>query len=483
MDLKQRTVKGISWSFISQVARFLLRLAIVAVLARLLTPEDFGLVAMVTVFTNFFLLVNDFGIPAAIIQKKDVDEGHLSSGFWVNLAEGFILSLLFLALAPLIAWFYNEKDLISIIIVLSPIFLIASFGMIQMGIFSKRLDFRRLAFLEITAVAVSGSVAVALAYADYGVWSLVIQIFLFSFILALLLWLTCEWKPKFIFNWDKAKELLSFGLNLTGFNIVNYFNRNLDNLLIGRFLGAESLGFYDLAYKIFLFPISNISYVIGRVMFPALSEIQEDKERVRINYIKACRYISSVSFPVMIGIMVTAPLLVRVVFGPQWEESIFIVQVLAIVGLLQSLTTTMGWLYQSQGRTDVLFRWGILAIVVYGIAFAIGLHWGINGVAVAYVIAGVLLVYPNFAIPFRFIDLGVFYFLKRFTSVAAATAVMGLVMYGSRLAIEKYLETPDVITLIITIAIGVVCYAGSLHLMDRKLFSELYELVRLLVRR
>ncbi|MBW2000317.1 MAG: lipopolysaccharide biosynthesis protein, partial [Deltaproteobacteria bacterium] len=258
MELREKMVKGTAWSILSQAVRLLLRLGVVAILARLLTPDDFGLIAMVTVFTNLLLLLNDLGIPAAIIQKQDLGENQLSSAFWLNLAEGLAITLIFIALAPLIAAFYSEDRLIAIVLVLSPTFLIASFGMIQFGLLSKWLDFKSLAMAEILSALLAGVVAIVLAFADVGVWSLVFQALTAAFVLAVLLWFFCAWRPKLAFKWKHTAEILDYGLFLTGFQFSNYFNRNLDNLIIGRFLGSESLGFYDIAYKSLLFPLQNI---------------------------------------------------------------------------------------------------------------------------------------------------------------------------------------------------------------------------------
>ncbi|MBN2027801.1 MAG: MOP flippase family protein [Actinobacteria bacterium] len=480
MDLRKSTIKGTGWSILSQAFRLTSRIVVVAILARLLTPDDFGLIAMVTVVTNLLLVLNDAGIPSAIIQKPDLSEDQISSSFWLNILIGIAISLVFVALAPLIALFYGEDRLLTIALVLSPMFFIASFGMVQFGLLSKRIDFRPIAISEIAAAAVAGTTAIVLALLGAGVWSLVFQVLAASFILALFLWFKCEWKPSLHFRWSETRGIVSFGLYLTGFQFVNYFNRNLDNLLIGRFLGSELLGFYDIAYKILLFPLQNISAVIGRVMFPALSTIQDDEVRMREAYMNVTRYIAFISFPIVTMIIVLAPEFTRVVLGDQWERSIQIIQTLAVVALVQSIASTVGWLYLSKGKTNILFLWGIITAVVYTAAFVIGLHWSIEGVAAAYAIANVLLLYPAFAIPFRFINLGFLHFIRGLSLVVLATAIMGAAAFGIRYLLADVVVVSDVVTLVAGAAVAVVIYIGLIYWFDRKLVLEIISLFKAL---
>ena len=478
MNLTQKTVQGVGWSGISQIARLLIHFGITAILARLLTPNDFGLLAMVVVFTNFVMIFRDFGLTAALIQRKEIIEEHLSSCFWINILVGFLLTLVFVVLAPLISHFYSEIKLNSIIMILASIFFISSFGIVQTALFTKKMNFKPLVIVEISAIAISGTAAIVLAFSGFGVWSLVWQQIISSFVIVFLLWIFSDWRPKFMFRWQRVKELLGFGLNLIGFNFVNYFNRNLDNLLIGRFLGSVPLGFYNLAYRLLLFPLSNISSIIGRVMFPSLSMIQDDKNKIYYIYIKATRYIAVITFPLMMGLFVVAPQFIRVVFGLQWERSIFLIQILSLVGLGQSIGSTVGWIYQSQGRTDILFRWGLFSVTIVTIGFVIGLRWNIEGVAIAYALVSFLLIYPNFAIPFRLIDLKLSYFIKKFYTIFLATIGMGGIVFILRYYMENILGENDLVILIANVIIGVISYASLLFLLDKNLYKEALQLFK-----
>ena len=473
-NLKGRTVKGIGWVTVAQLIRLILTFVVTAILARLLEPDDFGLVAMVVVFTNFAAILNDIGLPAALVQSKEITEEQKSSSFWVNLLEGLLITLVLAALSPLIAGFYSKSQLIPIVIVLSSTFFISSFGMIQSGLLARDMDFKKLALIETTAAFAAGAVAVAMAFAGFGVWSLVFQQVVASLVTAILLFFLCGWKPGLTCRWRPIKQLFRFGINLTGFNVINYFSRNLDNLLIGRFLGSISLGFYSLAYRVFLLPLQTISGVVGRVMFPALSSMQEERERVREVYIRATRLIALVTFPMSVGLLVVAPQFIRVVFGDKWARAILVIQVLALVGLVQSIATTLGWIFQSQGRTDIMFRWGLFATTVAVTAFIIGLRWDIEGVAVAYAIASLLLVYPAFFLAFRLIGLKVHHYFQRLGTVALSTAIMGGLSYAFRVLFERTLGLGDLVVLASTVVVSVITYTAAVSLLDKALVVDAF---------
>ncbi len=472
MELRKKTVKGISWAIASQLIRISFNLLVTVILARLLTPEDFGLIAMAAVFINFFGLFNELGLSSALIQKKETNEVELSSAFWVNLIESVVVTTVFFVLAPVIAGFYSSSELKTVIMALSMTFTISSVGVIQSAAFSRQMDFKSLAIIEISGSVVAGIVAVVLAATGCGVWSLVFQVLVNSLVVALLLFLLSSWKPKLIMKWHPLKKLLGFSLPLMGFNFVNYFSRNLDNLLIGKYLGPSQLGYYDIAYKSLLFPLTNFSTVIGRVMFPALSHLEDDKARVREAYIKATRHIAVVTFPLTAGLVVLAPELVNVFLGAKWERAIFLVQVLAAIGGLQSIYTTQGWIYLSQGRTGVMLRVGIMTAVVFSSSFIIGLHWNVEGVAVAYAVAFTLMVYPTFAIPFRLIGMRFSYYVRQFVTITLSMLGMVAIMVGTRLLLGKAMNLGDLPVLVIVGIAGALSYLALILLLDRELATS-----------
>jgi PST family polysaccharide transporter len=342
------------------------------------------------------------------------------------------------------------------------------------------MNFKALAIVTVCASGVSGIIAVFLAFSGYGVWSLAWYTVLSSAFTAVLALIYARWVPHFLLGLQHMKGLLGFGANLTGSSFVNYFAQNMDNLLVGRFLGSAALGFYNLAFNLLVLPVSSISNVVGDVMFPALSIIQHDKQLVRDAYVRTNRYIAAASFPLMTWVLVTAPQLIRVIYGPKWIPVIPLVQIFAFAGIVSSIRTNAGWLFMSQGRTDVLFKLSIFTTVLIVISFVVGLRGGVEGVVIAYTVAICLTTYPFLAVAFRLIDMKMKYFLAKLWSVTLAALTLGVVAFLLRISLEKLGVTQDLIILAIVTAASLLIYSVVLFLLDKELLVGIVRLLRLL---
>lgn len=430
LSLKQQTLRGLKWSTIAQVGKQVSQFVIVAILARLLSPDDFGLLGMITVFTGFAMTFSEMGLGPALVQKQDVTEEHLSSAFWVNIAMGALLTLGFIAAAPAIAWFYEKPELTPLISVISLHFLFMSFTLVQQALLQKEMDFKPLMVRDIAAVVGGGAVGITCALNGFGVWSLVYQALANSLINGVSLWFFSSWRPRFLISLSHLRSMFKFSANLTGFQIVNYFSRNLDYLLIGKFLGAEALGFYTLAYKLMLLPLQNITWVLNKVMFPALSKIQSDLARFRDAYLKLISAISGVTFPIMAALFLLADELVLLVYGPKWNSSIMLIKILCLSGALQSLSSTVGLIYNSQGRTDIGFKFALfLSAPSVALAVLLGMQFGITGVALFYAIRTALVAIPSHHIANSIINLSWADFLRPLSINITKTGVVFALAY------------------------------------------------------
>lgn len=472
MTLDQKTICGVKWSSISQFIRIGAQTVTSIILARLLLPEDFGLLGMALVFTGLVAIFNDMGMGSAIVQKQDLNQKNLSSIFWFNLLIGILAILITILAAPLIAHFYGQNSLTMVISVMSVSFLFTSLSMVQNSLLLKELNFKKLTLFEIISTISASILGLSLAYLGYGVWSLVWQNISMTFIYAALIWVTEHWMPELYFNWEDIKPIVGFSSNLSGFNLLNYFARNADYLLIGKFLGATALGYYTLAYTIMLFPLSNISSVLSKVMFPALSQIQHDNCKFKLFYLKSTKYITFASFPLMLGLFAVADEFILFLFGTKWVPVIFIIKVLSIVGLIQSIVTTIGSIYLSKGRTDWMFRWGIFSSIIVISAIFIGLQWGINGVAICYAIATLVLIYPNFAIPFRLIDLKFTDFIINLKEEIATGSIMFVIVMAV-VTIQRNYQFPSKIILISGTIVGMLCYFVAVTALNNSTYKEL----------
>jgi len=477
MSLKQASISGVKWSSISQVSRQIMQLVTTAVLARLLSPSDFGLVGMATIVIGFVGIFSDLGTSSAIIQRKNISDSLLNSLFWINVVFGLLAMVILLVVAPLVANFYQEPRVTLVLRVLSLTFLMSGISILQKAILERNLAFNTSAKIEISAVVAGSLLGISTAVMGWGVWSLVTQSLAVVSLTTILLWTVSKWQPKLAFSWEEVQEVSNYSLNLTAFSIFNYFARNADYILIGRFLGSQDLGYYTLAYRLMLYPLQNVSAVIGRVMFPALSKLQDDNARFSFAYLKVSSTIALISFPLMVSLWALAKPFVLTFFGQQWQPVILLLMILAPVGMSQSIMTTVGIIYQVKGRTDWLFRWGIGAGMLIIIAFVIGLQWGIVGVAAAYAIASFCLTYPCFAIPFRLIHLPV----RDLGAVLWRPLVASLIMLGLLLVVGFLLPAnlASGWVLGISVPIGCITYLLASWWLNRKQIQQLFDLVGL----
>lgn len=473
MSIKGQAVAGIKWASAGQVGQQILQFGTSIVLARLLSPSDFGLVAMAMVVVGFLSLFKDLGTASAIIQHKNPSETLLSSIFWTNMMVGSVGMAALLGTAPLIAVFYKEARVTAILQVLSVIFVASAISIVPKSLLERNLAFRTVTKIETGAMAVGCAIGIASALLGAGVWSIVFRAIAEAVLSAALLWAFARYRVRMSFDWQELKTVGSYSLNLTGFNVVNYFARNADYILIGRFLGPQNLGYYTLAYRIMLYPLQNISYVIGRVMFPVFSQIQQENERFQRGYLRVTSAIAFVSLPMMLGLMGLSEPFVLTVFEEKWRPVILLITILAPVGMLQSILTTVGTIYQAKGRTDRMLQWGVAAGLLTVLAFVVGLPWGIVGVAVAYATANLILAYPGFAIPFRLIDLKVRKLASELLRPLVCSLVMLLVVVGLRVVLSAHLPAGWVLALLIPV--GVIVYLLCSWAFNRNTMEQLLE--------
>lgn len=475
VNLKQQTISAVGWTSSGRAAKQLLQFIVSIILTRLLTPEDFGLIGMTVVFMGFAGLFDELGLGAALVQRKEVEERHLSSTFWINALAGLVLMMLLIMLAPAISRFFNEPRLIPLTMLLSINLFIGSLNVVQQAILTRKLDFRRLVTVETSTAIFASIFGVTLAYLGYGVYALVWQTILASVLNVVFMWFASAWKPRFIFDIPAVKELWGFSSNLLGFTILSYWIRTGDNLLIGKFAGPVNLGIYTRAYSLMLMPITQVTANLSRVMLPALSRIQDDKARVKSIYLRSTGVIALITFPMMLGLFVSADVFVLTLFGAKWVAVTPVIRVLCFVGLVQSIGTTVGWIYHSQGRTDLMFKWGIGVGVVTIISFAVGIFWGAIGVAIAYAIRSYLLLYFSYSIPGKLIDMTFGEVVSAVNGVLACSVLMATGIFGLRFLIPA--SFPVWLSLLTQVFSGVVMYCLLIFTFDIQPFRALREVI------
>ncbi|WP_172637474.1 lipopolysaccharide biosynthesis protein [Thioflavicoccus mobilis] len=383
-DLKGRSVRGGAVTLTAQAIKFALNLGSTMILARLLAPSDFGLIAMVTVVTGFVAMFKDAGLSMATVQRKDITHEQVSMLFWINVALSVGVMLLLAAFAPAIAAFYSEPRLVWITVALAGTMLFGGLTVQHQAILRRQMRFKALARIEIISMASGIALAVAMALAGVGYWSLVGMVAGTAIANAMLVWIFCNWRPSMPQCGTEVAELVKFGGGLTGFSFLNYFTRNADNVIVGYALGSGPLGIYSKAYNLLMLPIRQINAPIGSVMLPVLSRLQDDPARYRSAYLQALSAIAMVGTPIVVTAFVLADELVAILLGPGWEEAATVFRWLAPAAFFGTVNVAPGWLCISLGRPGTQLRWAMISAPVTVVAFLIGVQWGIVGVAAAF---------------------------------------------------------------------------------------------------
>lgn len=372
------------WTVSGQWGSQVLRLASIVVLARLLTPDDYGLMAMVWAITGFVYTVGSLGLSEAVVQRKDLTHGQTSALFWLNVGLGAVLALLVAASAPLIAAFYGRPELVEITWALSVTFFLGGLMVQHQALMLRRLDFRAVAVRSFLSTVVTTVVSIGVALTGAGYWALVAGQLAGSVTAVLLAWRAVDWTPSRPRRAAGVRELLSFGGGISTFRLLDYAAKNVDNILIGRFLGTAQLGLYTRAYGLLMLPLTQIHGPVANVVRPTMAALWGEPERYRRFYLTALQGLCYAVMPLVVVLAVLATPVVELLLGQQWLESADVFRWLAVAGLLQTVGYTNGWLYASSGRAWAMARWGLVSRPVIILAFIAGLPWGITGVAIAY---------------------------------------------------------------------------------------------------
>lgn len=391
---KSRAAKNVAVTGVAQAWRFVTGFLLTVVTTRLLKPSDFGILAMVATATALIALVKDLGISQAIIQRSTTSSSQLNSLFWVSVLASVGFALVLGGSAPLLASFYDEPRVELVTIAFALLVLVSGPQAVPTAILNRDSHFYQLAIVDIVSATITFGVGVIGALLWQSYWVLYASAVGGTVASAAGIWLSAKYRPGLPHFDSSTVQMLRFGWHVSGFNLVNYFSRNSDNILIGRFLGSDQLGLYDRAYRLLLFPIGQLNGPIGQVLVPLMSRIRSDATRYRSTYTEAVSLIMITAQPGILCAVICAPQLLELLFGEQWIPAAPIFQWLGIAGLHQVMSSTTGWLFLSQGRGADLFKVGTYGAIITVASFVIGLPWGAVGVAASYTIANYIALIP-----------------------------------------------------------------------------------------
>ncbi|MEZ4330275.1 MAG: MOP flippase family protein [Myxococcota bacterium] len=474
----ERVLASVRWVAAGQLLTQGARLVVSVVLARLLSPNDFGLMTMAAVFTAIGHLVATMGIGATIVQRREVSEALLRSLASVGIGSGVALWIVFAVTAEEIARFFAEPAVAGLVTVLAANFALSSFGMVPEALLQRELRFGRVVAVDLAALVVASGGALALAASGYGVWSLVVPNVVSTALRGLLLVWISPWPLRLGFDARAVSGVLGFGGSILAFNGLIYLTRHADSLIIGRALGAAQLGLYDYAYRFYAYPVEVITGVLLGVMFPTFARLQDRREALGRAFLRANGAIALVTFPMMAGLGAVAGPFVRVVLGEQWVDVIPLVQILAPLGAMQSLGATPGQIFLATGNAALRLGWAVVYTIVIVASFVVGAAWGIVGVATAYAIVMVPITAIGFWIAMRLIDAPLVSVWRTLRSTTAAAAGMALLVLGLDAALAAR-GAGDPVRLFVDVPSGVVAYCGAIWLLRPAALADVLRLVHL----
>ncbi|WP_233573982.1 lipopolysaccharide biosynthesis protein [Amycolatopsis panacis] len=469
---------GTRWTVAAMIVRQFGRLGFAVVLARLLGPTDFGVAAAATVYISLTAVLLEAGLSSSIVQKPELRPQDEGVTFWTLAAIGLAMAGVTVLFSDQIAAFLEVPDLGPVLIALAASPVLKGVSNVAAAKLQRGLRFRAMAITEIGGTLAGGVLGLVAAELGMRYWALVVQQ-VGTDLIVLVLWFAAAGLPRIVVDREALRYLRTFGLPLVGAQLIGYSTRNIDNVVVSRFLGQTALSYYTVPYRIMLIPVSLLGNVANRVAFPVFARVQEDPDRVRSVFLRITRVIGLVVLPSMAGIAVLADDFVETVFGAQWLPSAPVVQALAVTGILQSLTTPGGSVFMGLGRADVSFRWAWVPLTFVVPAFFLGLPWGVTGVATAYTIATVLLT------PFLVRAIGrvagfrlgswVHAVLPAFISTMPAVAAAWVV----HIVLRQH-DVPAVVTLIAGMGVVLAGYLIFLRMFFPDLFREGLAAARLL---
>ncbi len=465
------TRRGIQSTSLSQAVRLGLQFATALLLTRLIPPADFGMVAMAAVLAGFAAVLAESGTQSAIVQRSDLREVHLSAALVINLAMAGCVALVLAVAAPFIADFYQTPQVRTVVWVLAGGIVIPPLSVVHRGLLERSFRFGVLAAIDVAAAVIASMVSIGLAVAGFGLAAIVAVGLVTAVATTVLAWLCVRWIPAALPTRQAVKDLLGFSGHLLGFNALNYWARNLDNLLVGRFFGAYQAGLYTRSYSLLLLPLSQVSAIFGRVMLPSLSSVQTDHARVREAYLKALATISCMMTPVSLGLALVAGDFVEALLGPQWDPAVSMIRVFSLLGILQSLTSTVGWLFLSQGKPKRMLVLSIFNTAIVIASFFVGVAIGSAfAVAVCYSIVGVAISYPTVRMAYALIHLPI----RSAAHCVAPSFFASAAMIPSVLVAHVILaDAQALVRLLIEVLAGAISYAIAGSLLRPSLFDIL----------
>lgn len=474
MSLRKQAKSGVVWTFTQQFGNQLISFIVSIFLARLLLPEEFGLIGMIAIFYSVGRGLMDSGLTQSLIRSRDLDQEDFSTVFFFNLAASVLIYLIIFFCAPLIADFYDRDILTSIIRLYCITFIIDSFSSVQRTRLTKKMDFKTQTLITIPSTLLGGIVGITLAYLDFGVWSLVWSQITTAFIGSLQLWIYSKWTPSAVFNKEKFKEHFHFGYKITLSSLLNKIFNNIYLILIGKFFQPAQVGFYTRAETMKQLPVNNISNALDKVTYPLFSGIQNDNKKLKSIYRKIMQLIVYVLAPVLIFAAVLGEPLFRFLFTEKWLPAVPYFQILCLTGILYPVQSYNLNILKVKGRSDLVLKLQVIKKALVVVGLIIGLQFGIFGILYSQLILSVINFFINSYYADKFINYPTLQQVKDISAPILLAGLCGAAVFYLDSLINGFM---DILRTIIGAGAGLLIYVGLSYILKLKSLRDLKDLI------
>ena len=472
-SLKSKTVKGVVWSSIERFSTQGVQFLIMIIMARLLTPKDYGLIGMLAIFLAVAQSLIDSGFSQALIRKQDRTDVDNSTVFYFNIVVSSALYLILFIAAPFVADFYNQPELTSVMRVVCLGVILNSLAVVQRALLTVRIDFKTQAKASLSAAVISGCIGIVLAYCGFGVWSLVVQQLLNLSVNTLLLWIFSKWRPIAVFSWKSFHELFAFGSKMLASGLLDTLYRNIYPIVIGKLFSASSLGHYTRAQHFSEFPSSNVTGIIQRVTYPILCGIQDETERLEAVYRKFLKLSAFIIFPLMIGMSAVARPFIDIVLGTQWGFCGQLLQIICFAMMWYPIHAINLNLLQVKGRSDLFLRLEIIKKILGITVLCITAPFGLVVMCYGQIFNSIVALVINTYYTGKLINVG---FIRQMKDLLP-TILLSLTMFGAILLVNGFIEV-NMHRLVIGVLVGIIVYASGSYIFKFKELQTLFSLIR-----
>jgi teichuronic acid exporter len=476
IGLKAKMRDGVFWVAVSKFAAQSISWAITIFVARILSPDDYGLMGMAGAYMALIVLFNELGLGAAIIQKSEISDDDLSNISWLVFSINLFLYVLSASAAPLIAAFFNEPRLTNLIRVISLIFIMNSFSLVPGQMLTRKMIFYKRSLAEFAGSIVGAISTLVFAVYGFGVWSLVFGNLLLELTKSTMYFLYYPWVPRFTFSFSKIKGMIYFGLQVAMARLFWYLFNNADFVIAGKMLGKTLLGYYSLAFQFASMPLEKIVSVITQVAYPVFSEIQNDEVLLKVYFLKIIRLLSFWTFPMFCGVFVVSDVAVPLFLTDKWLPIVLPLKVLCLVSIFKAINAMYGPILMAKGRPGLVgMNNAMMAVVMTG-SFYVGSHYGLEGLAYAWLAFPFVFLLTTH-ISLSIINLKPIDFLKEMIHPVLGTAMMSFMVIFTQNSIMS--DSSLIVKMAGSILVGVVSYVSYFYLFDRKIYEETGELFKM----